>query len=74
MGRGNGVGPRGKGMHLHVQKLTFTVISRLYQFTSLTKDYKYVNIAVLIVMLIIETLRLFLGYEGNLREKVCPLA
>lgn len=36
----------------------------------LAEHYKYITIVILLVMLAIEILRLYLGYEGNLREKV----
>lgn len=41
------------------------------QFSQLAEHYKYVTTVILLVMMGIEGLRLFLGYEGNLREKVC---
>ena len=40
------------------------------QFTELAAHYKFVSITLYIIMFIIEPSRLYLGYEGNLREKV----
>ena len=36
----------------------------------LATHYKFVTIVIYIVMFIVEMARLYLGYEGNLREKV----
>lgn len=38
----------------------------------LATHYKFVTIVVYIVMFLVELARLYLGYEGNLREKVSP--
>ncbi len=40
------------------------------QFSELAAHYKFVSITLYIIMFIIEPSRLYLGYEGNLREKV----
>ena len=37
----------------------------------LTTLYKVVTAVIHFVMFLVEVLRLYLGYEGNLREKVC---
>lgn len=42
----------------------------LSQYEHLATHYKYVTIIVYIVMFLVEASRLYLGYEGNLREKV----
>jgi hypothetical protein len=47
-----------------------TAFSILLQFDSLNFYYKFVLIAIYIVMAIVETTRLYLGYIGNLQEKV----
>ena len=39
----------------------------------LATHYKFVTIVIYIVMFIVEMARLYLGYEGNLREKVCTI-
>ena len=36
----------------------------------LATPYKFVTIVIYLVMFIVEVARLYLGYEGNLREKV----
>lgn len=36
----------------------------------LASHYHYVSVLVLVVMIVVETGRLYLAYEGNLREKV----
>ena len=39
----------------------------------LATPYKFVTIVIYLVMFIVEVARLYLGYEGNLREKVGSL-
>ena len=39
----------------------------------LATHYKFVTIVIYIVMFVVETARLYLGYEGNLREKVIKI-
>ena len=41
------------------------------QYDALATHYKFVTILVYIVMFVVEAARLYLAYEGNLREKVC---
>ena len=41
-----------------------------HQYPALPDYYKFILITVLIVMTLIEAIRLFLGYTGNLQEKV----
>lgn len=41
-----------------------------YQYPALSNPYKFILITVLILMTLIEIIRLFLGYAGNLQEKV----
>lgn len=36
----------------------------------MSDPYKFILITILILMTLIETIRLFLGYAGNLQEKV----
>ncbi len=42
----------------------------IMQYSMLATPYKFVTIIIYLVMLIVEVARLYLGYEGNLREKV----
>lgn len=42
----------------------------LLQYEALATHYKFVTITVYIIMFTVEGARLYLGYEGNLREKV----
>lgn len=41
-----------------------------HQYPALSNPYKFILITVLILMTLIEIIRLFLGYAGNLQEKV----
>lgn len=41
------------------------------QFHHLPSHYQVITIIVYVMMGLIEPVRLYLGYEGNLREKVC---
>lgn len=41
-----------------------------YQYSALPDYYKFILITVIIVMTLIEAIRLYLGYAGNLQEKV----
>ena len=41
-----------------------------HQYPALPDYYKFILITILIVMTLIEAIRLFLGYAGNLQEKV----
>lgn len=43
------------------------------QFTDLATHYKFITITIYIIMFTVELSRLYLGYEGNLREKVSQL-
>lgn len=43
-----------------------------HQYPALPDYYKFILITVLTVMTLIEAIRLFLGYTGNLQEKVAP--
>ena len=40
------------------------------QYEALATHYKFVTITIYVVMFLVEAARLYLGYEGNLREKV----
>lgn len=40
------------------------------QYPALPDYYKFILVTVLILMTLIEAIRLFLGYAGNLQEKV----
>ncbi|CAI8044039.1 Transmembrane protein 17B [Geodia barretti] len=44
------------------------------KFSLLATHYRYVSVLVVVVMISVETARLYLAYEGNLREKVAELA
>ncbi|XP_029688379.1 transmembrane protein 17B-like [Takifugu rubripes] len=44
------------------------------KYPALSDPYKFILITILILMTLIETIRLFLGYSGNLQEKVPELA
>uniref|UniRef100_H3C6Z2 Transmembrane protein 17 n=1 Tax=Tetraodon nigroviridis TaxID=99883 RepID=H3C6Z2_TETNG len=44
------------------------------KYPALSNPYKFILITVLILMTLIEIIRLFLGYAGNLQEKVPELA
>ncbi|KAI9523559.1 transmembrane protein 17B [Gymnodraco acuticeps] len=50
-----------------------TVMLQL-KYPALPDYYKFILVTVLIVMTLIEAIRLFLGYAGNLQEKVPELA
>lgn len=41
-----------------------------HQYPALPDYYKFILVTVLILMTLIEAIRLFLGYAGNLQEKV----
>lgn len=45
-----------------------------HKYDALATHYKFVTILVYIVMFVVEAARLYLAYEGNLREKVPELA
>ena len=55
-------------------KHTFCVFNHIYyfflQYEKLDSVYKFVLIVIYIIMGIIEAGRLYLGYTGNLQEKV----
>lgn len=42
----------------------------ILQFSELATHYKFITITIYIIMVLVEISRLYLGYEGNLREKV----
>lgn len=42
------------------------------QHAKLDSVYKFITIAIYVAMAIVEILRLYLGYAGNLQEKVHP--
>ena len=44
------------------------------QFHHLPSHYQVITIILYVVMSLIEPIRLYLGYEGNLREKVSVAA
>ncbi|XP_059190968.1 transmembrane protein 17B isoform X1 [Centropristis striata] len=44
------------------------------KYPALADHYKFILVTVLVVMTVIEALRLYLGYAGNLQEKVPELA
>ncbi|XP_061533481.1 transmembrane protein 17B isoform X2 [Phycodurus eques] len=44
------------------------------KYSALPDYYKFILVTVLIVMTVIEAIRLYLGYVGNLREKIAELA
>ncbi|XP_035214527.1 transmembrane protein 17B-like isoform X2 [Stegodyphus dumicola] len=46
----------------------------IYKFSELSQLYKILLTAVLVVMIVVEMTRLYLGYAGNLTEKVPELA
>ncbi|XP_019856968.1 PREDICTED: transmembrane protein 17-like isoform X2 [Amphimedon queenslandica] len=50
------------------------IIGLELKFSFLLSHYKYVTVAVYVILFTVEMLRLYLGYEGNLREKVAELA
>lgn len=41
-----------------------------FQYTKLDSVYKFITIVIYVAMAIVEILRLYLGYAGNLQEKV----
>ncbi|XP_041795635.1 transmembrane protein 17B [Chelmon rostratus] len=45
-----------------------------FKYPALPDYYKFILVAVLILMTLIEAIRLFLGYAGNIQEKVPELA
>lgn len=51
--------------------LIFALVNK---FSDLATHYKFITITIYIIMFIVEASRLYLGYEGNLREKVAELA
>ncbi|XP_019749532.1 transmembrane protein 17B [Hippocampus comes] len=44
------------------------------KYSALPDYYKFILMTILILMTVIEAIRLYLGYVGNLREKVAELA
>lgn len=42
----------------------------ILQFNDLATIYKFITITVYIIMFLVELSRIYLGYVGNLREKV----
>ncbi|TNN59781.1 Transmembrane protein 17B [Liparis tanakae] len=49
-------------------------VAVLQHYPALPDYYKFILVTVLILMTLIEAIRLFLGYAGNLQEKVPELA
>jgi len=47
---------------------------RFYQYPALPDYYKFILVTVLLLMTLIEAIRLYLGYTGNLQEKVRRLS
>ena len=52
--------------------LIFVVVFFFLQYAKLDSVYKFITIVVYVAMAIVEILRLYLGYAGNLQEKVHP--
>ncbi|MBN3311709.1 TM17B protein, partial [Atractosteus spatula] len=50
------------------------VVMLQLKYPVLTDYYKFILITILILMTVIEAIRLYLGYTGNLQEKVPELA
>ena len=48
----------------------YTAVNHVFQFYALSIVYQIVLIAILVVMAIVEAIRLYIGYVGNLMEKV----
>lgn len=46
------------------------LFSFFHQYPALPDYYKFILVTVLVLMTLIEAIRLFLGYAGNLQEKV----
>ncbi|XP_061628825.1 transmembrane protein 17B isoform X3 [Phyllopteryx taeniolatus] len=53
-------------------KVSFSNLQQKY--SALPDYYKFILVTVLILMTVIEAIRLYLGYVGNLREKIAELA
>lgn len=51
-----------------------SILSLQTKFSQLETHYHYINVLVAVVMMSTEAGRLYLAYEGNLREKVAELA
>ncbi|XP_040570796.1 transmembrane protein 17 [Lepeophtheirus salmonis] len=51
-----------------------SLLSTIVKYTYLNYLYKFILLTVLIAVVIIEVIRLYLGYLGNLQEKVPELA
>jgi hypothetical protein len=52
--------------HIFSSEISFFFL----QYYDLTDVYKIITVAVFIVLSILEGIRLYLGYSGNLKEKV----
>jgi transmembrane protein 17 len=50
------------------------IVTLELKFNSLAFHYKFITILLYVIMFVIEIGRLYLGYEGNLREKVAELS
>ena len=56
-------------IHVVVGQCVYVFFPSL-QYEALATHYKFVTITIYVVMFLVEAARLYLGYEGNLREKV----
>lgn len=53
------------------ETLSFVVSDcHFHQYPALTDYYKFILVTILILMTLIEAIRLYLGYAGNLHQKV----
>lgn len=57
-------------LFIYFLKKSINLPFSFYQYPALSNPYKFILITVLILMTLIEIIRLFLGYAGNLQEKV----
>lgn len=57
-------------LFIYFKKKKVLICLFFYQYPALSNPYKFILITVLILMTLIEIIRLFLGYAGNLQEKV----
>ncbi|XP_019646753.1 PREDICTED: transmembrane protein 17B-like isoform X2 [Branchiostoma belcheri] len=54
--------------------LVTAIVLLQLKFSSLDEFYKFITVTVYVVMVVVEIVRLYLGYLGNLQEKVPELA
>ena len=50
--------------------IPYHFLNSIFQYNHLAFYYKFILVVIYVIMLIVETIRLYLGNTGNLHEKV----